>query len=277
MSKQEKIKGVPVSECIKYVWSLVHSLDFKETSILSKEDLFQVGFIELIKRSKKRYKKKNKRMHLVSMRDCIYYTILKEIDRHKYPVKVPSYISHITNELKKKYKETEYYNKETENLRYYELYASNLESFKYKSDIRKHKQNREKVIKFLCRENASLQASSLARSVEFLNTFKYKNIQVQTETLMEEECMDSLLETIINLNILDKHKNIFILYFGLNGYKMRGVDIAKKYNIVLNSVYRIIGDIKKILIRDGIWIDDNFGSLVLKKLRRKLFILNKEK
>lgn len=86
------IGGNSIQACTKFIWDIIHSLKFKNTMVITKEDLFQVGFIKLIQLVKKRYRLKNK-VYLVSTRLGVKFYIIKYIRKFRSIVKVaPSMI-----------------------------------------------------------------------------------------------------------------------------------------------------------------------------------------
>lgn len=244
--RPKKVKGVPLEDCTKFVWSLVHKLphitQFSKT--IDKDDLFQVGFMELIKQAEK-LKIKNWLKHPYTCY-VVRWRMIKELLHYSRLVTVRKEIYENLQALNKQFKHTEYWNPETGSLDFDRIKVDFSGKFKSRDIDICSRLTRYAYADFKLVDN--LQNSD------------------KDNTYIEE----SLMETVLNLNIQSFKKDIFLSKFGIGCPKISTKNLTKVFGLSEKYIYQCITDVRDLLLQTG-WVTDEYGASVAKRIRIRRF------
>lgn len=264
------IRGVPVKSCIEFVWSIVRKMKYysKYKYALDSEDLFQAGFAELLKSSKKFNKKRGTHLFTYLYLTVKGNAIIREIQK-SYGIKVPAYLWDKYYKLVKQYRnDPRYFSRVSEHLNLEKLFNDGVINNSSKVGLNiceKLLNNSPFLIPWHKMENNS-ETCMKPMVGEFAK--KIQNNPHKEMVLTEIE--SDFIRIIKGLpEISDLHKEIFIKSYGIGVEGLTPKELSKEYDMELNSIYRIRTSVRKGLIKDGAWLEDNFGKKMLEKLRNK--------
>lgn len=267
----KNIKGVPIERCSGFVWSIIRKMGLhsKYNYVINSDDLFQAGFVELLRKSKKYDKSRNVHLFTYLYKTVKGNAIIREIQK-SYIIRFPSYFWDLYYKLIKKYWEDRtYYNYPDQAVDFQKLYEDGIINNLSRAglelceklvrneailDLELNPQTYLDAVCYVDRPTEKLHRSSPnPRYESYLNESGNEFIRI----------LDSLPE------ISDISKEIFIRSYGIGCEETSPIDLAKQYGIARNSVYRMRKRVREALLEDGEWLEDNFGEKMLKKLRSK--------
>lgn len=238
-----KIKGVPVSDCTKFVWFVIHKLpNIHQTTVtLDNEDLFQTGFIELMRISDKIKNDSNWIKHPFVYKS-IRWKLIKELNKYSRIVNVNKKIYEDLRALKQKFKNTEY-----DSAEHGLLFDRINEDFS-------GKYNRKDLD--ICQKLANYGHCGEFEIVREKLSVNPKNSYIE----------ESLLNFIKSLNIAELRKKIFILKYGIDCDKLPVRKIMELLGVSQHYVYHSLIHIRDLMLMNG-WLSEEFGQALAKKIR----------
>lgn len=247
------IEGVSYEECCKFVNSIISSINFRDSNSLSREDLLNIGLLTI-------YNSKN--LYIKNGRAClsgcylrVLRTLLREIIKSRYIVKIPMTVYENLITLKNKIAETN-------DLHSY-LNGFTDADYKVNVTLRSYNDRRYKT-------NNTLKLDKLRD----LFVFKIVDFDKSTETLESNESTASdleadLIDYVNNLDTNQNAKDCFFYYFGIGVQQSSIKDIAIKYKLSRVAVYKKVQSVKSTLVKLNGWVFKNFSRNTYRTLRRK--------
>jgi len=243
------ICGNSIEDCTNFVWSIVWSIPFiNQHSILTRKDLFQIGFIELLHKIKERYKK-NGKVHLICLKKAIRYKLNQELIKFKYPFSISHNIldkfnsfSSNSNSNLKCYNDDSYVDWDS-------LNQKKLVSYSYKCLL-----NRLGKVERICLDEA---ASKLYLSPN-LNDLEYTLLKNSLQKHLEKKFLKKYVSAFIKYHFSERPKKGKVL-----------LTFIKKYNRAWTTFTNTFKQMKEYLLESGGWVESEFGKKIQKSILTK--------
>jgi len=255
------INGTPVEECTKLIWHILNRLRVYKQPLFDSEDLVQIGLEFLIKYSKTVEGKKDWMRHPYVYKSLRWY-ISQYLSKHMTWFKTTQHSFNKYNSLLKTC-DPVYLNASTnEKVNIYELFADGKINIKDRVILQDFYTARKYPISLhdcMTRGNTVDTGISTREDNEKTDSL----FSLSDGGLFEE--FRNYLDNAPELS--DRDRKLFKYYHGLGVKRKSGTQLAVRFKLDRNSVYRILTKIKKILLKPEGWIEREYGKKITDKLR----------